>query len=267
MRVTKIILFLSLVWMFSLQVSAQQYSQLEITDNNSQVNLFIKLPSLTQVDEGISLTVGLELVSLGDSVNDIHDVVIDLKIESVGYLEVGQVSFLDRSTDSLTVEGDIVASTYRFTMNLATEGKYTLSAKVTLREDISFAPDPEYKSSWRSLATISYFPQGITTSDLVNSESESVTSIFEDEVPDSSISGIFTVLGLVAMVLLVSIGVLYLIRSNSKKEVSIYNNDQKVQSMKKSETSAESSIFVCSHCGTKYDFDDSFCANCGSKLR
>ncbi len=267
MRVTRIILFLSFVWMFSLQVSAQQYSQLEITDNNSQVSLFIKLPSLTQVDESISLTVGLELVSLGDSVNDIHDVVIDLKIESVGYLEVGQVSFLDRSTDSLTVEGDIVASTYRFTMNLATEGKYTISAKVTLREDISFASDPEYKSSWKTLTTVSYFPQGISTSGLGNSESDGVTSISEAEVPDSNITGGFIVIGLGAMVILVSIGVLYLSRSNSKKEIMVYNNSQNAQNMKKSVTSAESSILTCSHCGTKYDIDDSFCANCGSRLR
>ncbi len=77
----------------------------------------------------------------------------------------------------------------------------------------------------------------------------------------------FAVLGVVVLSLLGLIGVIYLKRKTSNKGAAIDNSNQRDKNIKLSATPKKSSILACSHCGTKCDLGDSFCANCGSKLR
>ena len=257
---TKVILLFLLLGMMVTQVSAQTSSQLELTNNNSQVELYFTQLNFTKSDGTYPIIVGLELVSLGSGVSEIYDIILDVKMESQDYFELGQVSFLDRSTDSLSNKGDKVETQYTFTMKGASRGSYTISAKVTLTERVG-SVDVEYKSAWRSLVNLNYIPPASTVSEEDLSVSEGVV-VGSDSLVSLNTIVVFALIGSVFA------GLYFIFKEKIRvgDTTMKYNDSPKAMDTKPLGKINKVPILACPHCGTKCDDGDMFCPNCGSKL-
>ena len=246
--------------MMSTQVSAETSSQLELTNNNSQVELYITQLNFTNSDGAYPIIVGLKLVSLGSGVSEIYDIILDVKMESQNYSELGQVSFLDRSTDSLSSTGDKVETQHTFTMKGASKGSYTISVKVTLIERVGSIGE-EYKSGWRSLVNLNYRPPIIDLS-------EEELSVSEDVVVDSDSLVSLNTIVVFALIGIVFAGLYFIFKEKIRvgDTTMKYNDLPKAMDTKPLGKINKVPILACPHCGTKCDDGDMFCPNCGSKL-
>ena len=253
--------------------SAAPISKYETTDNNTEFRITLELNENSILQSTITVFVGVQLVSLGTDINDLHDIIINGRMDNGVNILFDSVSFLKRDTDSLKTPGDAVNSSISFLLYDTKESTYSIQLQVSVTEDKTASFDPEYQSQWSTFTTITFNPTPITFSE---SSSELPGLTITTYPLAFLVSLVFIIIVVIGMLLLIS-------RKNTPKTQNSFNSTMKEYNEPKIPNSFNNTVkeynkpkklrdlkkiqaTICPQCGTSYQLGDSFCQHCGGKL-
>jgi hypothetical protein len=235
--------FLLIICFLSLTIqteAASSYIDL-YWETGTEIRLYASISS-TELESGShQLIVRVTLLDLDIEAYDIHDIVVDIQIPGyyTNYLSFNPISTIGGSQERSTT---IQYST--------TWGVNYLQMKITCREDIPLAIDPELYCDWYNFFTLE--PYDTPTTPTEPTDPSGINGI---ENPNLLPIILGTVGGVLGLGIIIATTVVLTQRQKTAIKTEQVPHSTKIVAKPN----------FCTNCGLEIKVDDQFCSNCGAR--
>lgn len=240
-----LLLFCSLLYIKP--VSATTYSADVVWVTGTEIRLSVSISSTTLDTDYHSITITVQLLELNYEAIDIHDIRVDFQIP--GYYS----NYVAFDTISSIGGSSVRYPTVQYNTNW---GINYFQMKITCRENIPLAIDPELYTNWENFFKINPYEPPTTPPPTTDPPTTDPTTNGNGLSEDSKL--LLYILGPIGSLVFLGTIVASIIFLRRKSDI-VQTGKSRV-----AQTTAVQSIF-CNNCGVQLKENESFCSNCGAK--